>query len=295
MTKFKTLLFIIIYCFIFNICYSQTDTITNFKVIRVIDGDTFVIDIDNLPDIFGKNISVRIKGIDTPELNSRDAETKNKAIQAKNELERLLKNAKKITLYNIGRDKYFRILASVKADNIDIAEHMIKKGFAVKYEGGKKNSVYGLKYEDIINELDKNYYMFMLGFSEYNKIFIAAIFMPDILQSEVIPMIMQALGGFDIKLITKNKDIQLNSKAYIRQISKYGVNSTYIPLFYISIFDFDYLLNDLYDFLKNNTITAIQISGDDYNETVDIKHYKDFQKNLISMIENLKKVDELIY
>lgn len=48
--------------------------------------------------------------------------------QAKEELEKLLLNGKKITLYNLGRDKYFRLLASVKVGNIDFAEYLIKKG-----------------------------------------------------------------------------------------------------------------------------------------------------------------------
>ena len=51
--------------------------------------------------------------------------------QAKEELEKLLLNGKKITLYNLGPDKYFRLLASVKVGNIDVAEYLIKKGLAI--------------------------------------------------------------------------------------------------------------------------------------------------------------------
>ena len=60
------------------------------------------------------------------------------AIKAKEELEKLLLNSKNITLYNLGRDKYFRLLASVKVGNIDVAEYMIKKGLAKSYDGGVK-------------------------------------------------------------------------------------------------------------------------------------------------------------
>jgi len=38
----------------------------------------------------------------------------------------------------LNRDKYFRILADVKADDIDVKEYMIKNNFAKKYDGGKK-------------------------------------------------------------------------------------------------------------------------------------------------------------
>ncbi|WP_302367380.1 hypothetical protein [Brachyspira aalborgi] len=37
------------------------------------DGDTFVITIEDTPDVFGEEIAVRIRGIDTPELNEATA------------------------------------------------------------------------------------------------------------------------------------------------------------------------------------------------------------------------------
>ena len=135
--KIKLLLFLfIIFCYSYSVEYS--DTITDFTIIKVRDGDTFMIDIPNIPDVFGKNIAVRIRGIDTPELNDSREEIRKISIQAKEELEKLLLNGKKITLYNLGRDKYFRLLASVKVDNVDVSEYLIKKGLAKKYNGGKK-------------------------------------------------------------------------------------------------------------------------------------------------------------
>lgn len=83
--------------------------------------------------MFGSEIAVRIRGIDTPELRDDREEIKKRAYEAKEELEKLLLNAKEIILYNIGRDKYFRLLASVKADGVDIGEYMIRNKFAVKY------------------------------------------------------------------------------------------------------------------------------------------------------------------
>ena len=114
------------------------DEIKDFTIVKIRDGDTFVINIENVPDVFGKEIAVRIRGIDTPELNDKREEIKSIAIKAKEELEKLLSNAKNITLYNLGRDKYFRLLASVKVDNVDVAEYMIKKGLAKSYDGGAK-------------------------------------------------------------------------------------------------------------------------------------------------------------
>lgn len=137
--KTKLLLFLfIIFCYCYSIEYSDTITDRDFTIIKVRDGDTFMIDIPNIPDVFGKNIAVRIRGIDTPELNDSREEIRKISIQAKEELEKLLMNAKNITLYNLGRDKYFRLLASVKVDNVDVSEYLIKKGLAKKYNGGKK-------------------------------------------------------------------------------------------------------------------------------------------------------------
>lgn len=60
--------------------------------------------------------------------------------QAKEELEKLLTSGQKVVLYNLGRDKYFRLLASVKVGNIDVAEYLIKKGLSKSYDGCVKTS-----------------------------------------------------------------------------------------------------------------------------------------------------------
>ena len=86
--KIKLLLFLfIIFCYSYSVEYS--DTITDFTIIKVRDGDTFMINIPNIPDVFGKNIAVRIRGIDTPELNDSREEIRKISIQAKEELEKL--------------------------------------------------------------------------------------------------------------------------------------------------------------------------------------------------------------
>ena len=121
------------------------DEIKDFTVIKVRDGanspqkrDTFVINIENVPDVFGKEIAVRIRGIDTPELNDSREEIRKISIQAKEELEKLLTSGEKVILYNLGRDKYFRLLASVKVGDVDVAEYMINRGLAKSYNGGAK-------------------------------------------------------------------------------------------------------------------------------------------------------------
>lgn len=119
--------------------YTQLKILTNVQVIRVYDGDTFFVNIPYLHWLIGSNISVRIRGIDTAEMRGGTAETKRQAQKSKDALIKLFEN-RNITLYNLNRDKYFRILADVKADNIEVKEYMIKNGFAKEYDGGKKSS-----------------------------------------------------------------------------------------------------------------------------------------------------------
>lgn len=130
--------FIVFTLFQYSYSIEYYDAITEFTVIKVRDGDTFIINIPNIPDVFGNNIAVRIRGIDTPELNDKREEIKAIAIKAKEELEKLLTSGEKVILYNLGRDKYFRLLASVKVDDVDVAEYMIKKGLAKSYDGCAK-------------------------------------------------------------------------------------------------------------------------------------------------------------
>ena len=112
--------------------------IYKFKILRVYDGDTFFIDIKDYPAIIGKNIGIRINGIDTPEIKRGSKESKAKGIIAKKYLMMIFEKAKKIELTNIKRGKYFRIVADVYVDNKNVTEMMIKAGMGKEYYGGKK-------------------------------------------------------------------------------------------------------------------------------------------------------------
>ncbi|MBS5529943.1 thermonuclease family protein [bacterium] len=90
--------------------------VTVSRLLRVIDGDTFACDIDTHSPIAGKNISIRLRGINTPELRDKDPVLRKSAYEEKERLEQLLTSATMIELRDLGRDKYFRILASVYID-----------------------------------------------------------------------------------------------------------------------------------------------------------------------------------
>ncbi len=100
----------------------------NFTYVRTIDGDTFVIDIEGVYEVFGSNISVRIRGIDTPERGQENYSESTEVLKA------LLESGDKIQIINISRDKYFRIGADVFVGDINVAEHMLRHGYAKVYE-----------------------------------------------------------------------------------------------------------------------------------------------------------------
>jgi len=108
------------------------------KIVNVYDGDTFHADIDGWPDICGKNIGIRVSGIDTPEMHDKDELVKLRAIKAKSYARNILETANEIKLVNMKRDKYFRINAEVKVDGHDFSQMMLDSGFAKKYDGGTK-------------------------------------------------------------------------------------------------------------------------------------------------------------
>ena len=110
------------------------------RIISVYDGDTFRVDIDALPEIVGKNIAIRILGIDTPEIQGKCEQEKLLAIKARDLARDYLNNAKSIHLKNLSRGKYFRLLADVFVDDFNLADASLEKGLAVKYSGKKKSS-----------------------------------------------------------------------------------------------------------------------------------------------------------
>ncbi len=105
------------------------------EVISIYDGDTFRVDIDNYPEIIGKNMPIRVKGIDTPEIRTKCDREKKLARNAKQLTVSLLRKAKIIKLKNIERGKYFRLVADVFVDGKLLSKELIKSKLAVPYDG----------------------------------------------------------------------------------------------------------------------------------------------------------------
>lgn len=108
------------------------------EIVSVYDGDTFRCHIRSLPPILGENISIRVNGVDCPEIRGKSDKEKILAIQAREFVSELFSSSDIIILKNIDRPKYFRLLADVFVDGINLGDILINKGLAVPYDGGTK-------------------------------------------------------------------------------------------------------------------------------------------------------------
>jgi len=118
----------------------QYGTVTVSKVINVYDGDTFRVNIDSLPPIVGKNIPIRVNGVDTPEIRGKCQYEKDLALEARDFVRAKLANAKEIKLTNLQRGKYFRVVANVVVDGVSLEQELLDNELAYEYSGGKKLS-----------------------------------------------------------------------------------------------------------------------------------------------------------
>ena len=138
----KKLFFLLTLCLGFFSVHAAPEygTVTVSKVISVYDGDTFRVDINSLPAIVGKNIAIRLNGVDTPEIQGKCQYEKDLALKARDFVRDKLINAKEIKLTKLQRGKYFRVVADVMVDGVSLENELLENKLAYKYTGGKKSS-----------------------------------------------------------------------------------------------------------------------------------------------------------
>ena len=110
------------------------------QVIKVYDGDTITI-ASKLPYSGSPlyRFSVRLNGIDTPEIKGKTDDEITVAKQARDALSKLILN-NQIQLKNTQTEKYGRILADVYLGDLHINKWLVEQHFAVVYDGGTKKS-----------------------------------------------------------------------------------------------------------------------------------------------------------
>ncbi len=108
------------------------------RVVKVLDGDSFSVDALVWPGT-SVSVSIRVRGVDAPELRSKCPHERWLARQSREGLtERLA--MQDVSLHNIDGDKYYgRVLADVKlADGSDLAQVLLANRMVRPYGGQRR-------------------------------------------------------------------------------------------------------------------------------------------------------------
>ena len=115
------------------------------KVIKIIDGDTIDAQVD-LGFKVHHNVRIRLFGINTPEVRTRDAEEKVRGKAATERVRELLSGADRLILKSHGVGKFGRCLGEITVVNFrvdedeikDLTQTLLAEGHGVPYFGGKR-------------------------------------------------------------------------------------------------------------------------------------------------------------
>lgn len=111
------------------------------KVIKVYDGDTITVAAQPYEKSILYRFTIRLFGIDTPEIRTKDVNEKKAAKYVRDFLSQLILN-KIVMIRVMGKDKYGRLLAKVyeRDANTDISTLLLIKRYCLPYDGGRKYS-----------------------------------------------------------------------------------------------------------------------------------------------------------
>ena len=113
----------------------------DYKVLRVLDGDTVEIEALFLPKPLKPSLLLRMEGIDTPEIGGKaKCPLENKlANQAKAFVESELKNAKSVNVVLVHWDKFGgRVIGKIFVDGVLLKDKLIAQKLAVPFTGKTK-------------------------------------------------------------------------------------------------------------------------------------------------------------
>jgi len=102
---------------------------------KIVDGDTINMSIDLGFRIWIK-ANCRLYGINTPELNSKDEDERNRAKQAVSHLSELVTVGERYNIISHELDKYGRPLVTILKNGVEdsVNNIMVQSGHAVKYK-----------------------------------------------------------------------------------------------------------------------------------------------------------------
>lgn len=106
------------------------------KVLDIYDGDSLTLDIDCGFDIHLIE-KCRLKGIDTPEIRTKNLKEKELGYQVRDYMRDLLLN-KHVQVITTKEGKFGRYLVDLYYDKRNINKELVEKGYAKVYNGGKR-------------------------------------------------------------------------------------------------------------------------------------------------------------
>ena len=114
----------------------------NCKIVRVIDGDSILVDIDLGFGTWRCGESIRLFGVDCPECRSRDPKEKAAGLAAKTFVKGLLHEGGTYTLTTKEKGKFGRYLGVIQlTDKTSVNGALVKERFAVAYHGQNKDDI----------------------------------------------------------------------------------------------------------------------------------------------------------
>jgi micrococcal nuclease len=108
------------------------------NILKIVDGDTVDLSLD-----LGFYVTVvqriRLDGLDTPEVHSKDMQEKTLAQEAKEFVTKWFEENKELTIRTKKEDKYGRILGEIYCQDRCLNKDLVDMGYAWEYDGTKKN------------------------------------------------------------------------------------------------------------------------------------------------------------
>lgn len=129
---------------IFTLLLSTNAYGYDFKKVQYLsnyDADTVKFNIKNTHPLLGNKMNVRVYGIDTPELRTKNKCEKKLAIESRDFVKKELTKAKKIVLKDCIRGKYFRLVCSIEYDGKDLTTLLLQKNYGYVYYGDTKEKI----------------------------------------------------------------------------------------------------------------------------------------------------------
>lgn len=115
----------------------------DYRVIRVLDGDTVEFDAPFLPKELKQVLKLRIEGVDTPEKGrmAKCDRERDLAERATRFTQQRVASAKKHQIVIVGWDKYGgRVIGDLLIDGQSLKKMLLDSKNAMPYDGGKKAS-----------------------------------------------------------------------------------------------------------------------------------------------------------